>query len=205
MGITGSQCQHIPPGSQQEWESRATAPAKLPTMDTSGVSSSSQVRSWQPCSSPAFSTPPAQAVITATHGPKAPLPLKQLTPSTWSSPCHAGTPPAPTSGPARGGWSPAGQSQSPGNAGNSLVATRTCWGQGGHVPCPAKGQSVTRGKPPQPSRHRSGHNSVGQGKAALAPCATQGTNLHGTGDSRAVTATAAGCQPCSPGRILNTC
>lgn len=95
MAIRGSQCQHIPPSAQQEWDSRATAPAKLPTTDTSGMSSSTQVRSWQPCSSPAFYTPPAQAVITATHGPKAPLPLKQLTPSTWSSPCHAGTPQPP--------------------------------------------------------------------------------------------------------------
>lgn len=89
------------------------------------MTSSIQVRSWQPCSSPAFYTPSAQAFNYSHPRPKGTFAIKQLTPSTWSSPCHAGTPPALTSGSATAEPEPWECRKQPGGHQNLLGTGRT--------------------------------------------------------------------------------
>lgn len=109
-------------------------------MDTSGMTSSIQLRPWQPCSSRAFYTPPAQAFNSSHPWPKGTFAITAAHTKHPEQPLSCWDPLSPHLQTCQGCWSLAGQSQSPGNAGNSLVATRTSWGQrstwyGGHVPC----------------------------------------------------------------------
>lgn len=168
MATTGSQDQHI---QCQGWDSRVTGPAKvLPAL------ARTPAHLWNDQQHPGevlaahlpFTHHQPRHLITATHGPKAPLPLKQLTLSTWSSPCHAGTPSALTSGSATAEPEPWECRKQPGGHQNLLGTGRTHIlpgdrvGQGANSSSPAGTRTGTTlwdrarqswlPEPPQPHR-----------------------------------------------------
>lgn len=168
--LMGSQC---PAGLGQQSHSPCKGAARTPAHH--GPLWNEQQHPGEALAAPLpFTHHQPRCSITASPGPKAPLPLKQLTASTQSSPGTLGPPNLTCA-------AQAGHSQSPGNAGNSMMGQGSTW---------HRGQSGAN--PPSPAETQwAQFCGTGQGSPG-SPC----HHSHGTGDSRAVTGTAAGCQPC---------
>lgn len=173
-------------------------PGHLPT---SGMTSSIQVRSWQPCSSPAFYTPPARAFNYSHPGPKGTFAIKAAHTQHLQQPLPRWDPPAPTSGPARTEPEPWECRKQPGGHHNLLGAGRTHTLPGDRV-----GQGAN---PPSPADTGMGTTLWDRAKQChLAPCATTGhecPRCWGQQSCDSHSCWLPALPTCSPGRILNAC